>query len=348
LIELRGVYQSYGDVEAVRGVTLRVERGEMLSLVGPNGSGKTTLLRMMAALETPLRGEVVIDGIKLTGDTMAELRRRCTMVFQRPVILQGSVFDNVAYGLRLRDLSGAETGKSALDALETVGLGELKDRKARGLSVGEQQRLSLARALALGCEVLLLDEPTANLDPLSLAVVLETLGRLRREADTTIVMATHNLLKARELSDRLALLDMGRVVEAGSPDELFASPSREMAGFARSENVFAGTVEIVEGISHVDIGGVTVVAAEAAPERATVHVRPQDIILSLEPLRTSARNMFKGTIRSVEDLDALVRLEIDVGRVFTVQITRRSFREMGLNVGSEVYIAFKASSVTLI
>jgi len=348
MIEVRGVSKRYGEVEALRGVSLKVGRGEALTIVGPNGSGKTTLLKIMAALERPTGGEVYFDGVKIGEGNAALVRRRITMVFQRAVVLRGSVRDNVAYGLRLRGLPRAEVDRRVSEALEVVGLRGLEGRIARGLSGGEQQRLSLARALALECDLLLLDEPTANLDPGSLSVVKETISWLNSETETTIVMATHNLLQAAELSERLVLLDRGEVVEAGRPGALLLRPSKEMARFARSENVFTGVSRLVEGISKIDIGGVTIRAAFRRRGRATVHVRPEDIIVSKGPLESSARNRLRGRITAIHDLGPVVRLKVDAGRVFTVQITRKSLAEMELNVGSEVYLTFKASSVQLI
>ena len=349
MIELVGVSKQYGDIEALRNVSFTVRRGEFLTIVGPNGSGKTTLLKILAALERPTSGEVYFDGVKVDDGNAVQFRRRSTMVFQKTVLLRGSVRDNVAYGLELRGLSRPEVDRRVREALEVVGLRGLEERDARGLSGGEQQRLSLARALALGCELLLLDEPTANLDPESLSVVKGTLSWLNSETETTIVMATHNLLQAEELSERFILLNQGEIVEVGRPSSLLVTPSKEVARFARSENVFTGVSRTVEGISHVDVGGgVEVKAAFSLSGRVSVHVSPEDIILSRGRLESSARNEFKGKVTAVEDLGPLVRLKIDAGRVFTVQITRRSFIEMGLNLDSEVYLIFKASSVQLI
>ena len=349
MIELVGVSKQYGDIEALRNVSFTVRRGEFLTIVGPNGSGKTTLLKILAALERPTSGEVYFDGMKVDEGNAVQFRRRSTMIFQKTVLLRGSVRDNVAYGLELRGLPRPEVDRGVMEALEVVGLRGLEERDARGLSGGEQQRLSLARALALGCELLLLDEPTANLDPESLSVVKGTLSWLNSETETTIVMATHNLLQAEELSDRFILLNQGEIVEAGRPSSLLVTPSKEVARFARSENVFTGVSHTVEGISHVDVGdGVEVKAAFNRSGRVSVHVSPEDIILSKGRLESSARNEFKGKVTAVEDLGPLVRLKIDAGRVFTVQITRRSFIEMGLDLDSEVYLTFKASSVQLI
>ncbi|MGD2200689.1 MAG: ABC transporter ATP-binding protein [Candidatus Bathyarchaeota archaeon] len=346
MIELHGITKRYGEVDALRGVSFTVERGEALTLLGPNGSGKTTLLRIIAGLETNTMGEVFFDGVKVDGKNFPEVRRRITMVFQRTVILKGTVSSNVEYGLRVRGFKESEITQRVREALTTVGLEGLRDRRSSELSGGEQQRLSLARALALGCEVLLLDEPTANLDPESLSIVKDTIGMLRRRDDVTVVMATHNLEQAEELSDRIVLMDRGEVVEIGEPCSLFVEPSPEMARFTRSSNVFTGDSSMIDGVTHVDIGeGIVVRAAFSGEGRSTIHVRPGDIIVSSHLMESSARNNLKGRITRIEDLGRIVRLDVDVGRTFKVQITHKSLGEMGLNVGQEVYLTFKASSV---
>jgi tungstate transport system ATP-binding protein len=349
LIEFRNVSKLYGRLEAVKGLSFKVERGEVLTLLGPNGSGKSTILKMIAGLETPTKGDIFFDGVKIKQGNVAEVRRRCTMIFQRTVLLRGTVFGNVAYGLRLRRLKEKEVGHRAEEALQIVGILGLKDRNVRSLSGGEQQRLSIARALALNSEVLLLDEPTANLDPESLSVVQETLSWLNRETDTTIVMATHNILQARELSERLVLLERGEVIKSGGPSALFLTPSSEFERFVITENIFTGISSIVEGISNIDIGGgLDVKATFSRPGRVAIQVRPENIIISKRWVESSARNQFEGSIIAVEDLGPVVKLKVDAGKVFTVQITRKSFTEMGLNLGSEIFLTFKASAVRLI
>lgn len=347
MIELTGVSKLYGDVTALRDVSLKVERGEILTVLGPNGSGKTTLLKILGGLERPSRGEVLFDGVRIGGDNAEEMRKRATLVFQRTVLLRGTVRNNVAYGLRLRDIPDKDIERRAREAIELVGLEALADRQAKDLSGGEQQRLSLARALVLDCELLLLDEPTANLDPESLAIVKEVIRKLNK-GGTTVVLATHNIEQARELSERLLLLERGEIVEAGRPQDLFLDQSYEMARFARSENVFTGESRMVNGVAHIDIGGVEVRGAFSRRGSVTIHVRPEDVIVSRELVKSSARNNLHGTIVGIEDRDSIIRMKVDVGKVFTVQITRRSLVEMGLNVGHEVYITFKASSLQLL
>ncbi len=348
MMELRDISKRYGETEALRDLSLEIERGEVITVLGPNGSGKSTFLRILAALEQPTGGEILFEGKNIDRKDHGSWRNQTTLVFQRPVVLRGSVFDNVAYGLKRRGLPRDEIEERVSGALHLLGLDSLAERKAKSLSGGEKQRLSIARAVVLETDLLLLDEPTVNLDPESLDIVKRFILGLRERPDITVVLATHDMEIARELSDRVLLLSGGRVVEIGSTRDLMLSQSTEMARFARTENVFTGESKRVDGVSHIDVDGAVIVGAFSAEGRTTVNVRPEDIIVSMEVVASSARNNLLGKIIGVEEIGAIVRLRVDVGVVFTVQITRRSLEEMGLNVGQEVYITFKASSVRLL
>ena len=342
MIELRGVSKRFGEIEALRDVSLGIERGEVFAILGPNGSGKSTLLRILASLEEPSRGELLFDG------AIIDWRMRATLVFQRTVVLRGSVHDNVAYGLRQRGISTGEIDEKVAWALRLMGLENLAERRAKSLSGGEKQRLSIARAIVLETDLLLLDEPTVNLDPESLGIVKKFIKSRKDRPDSTIVLATHDIATARELSDRVLLLSEGRMVEIGATRELMTNQSSEMARFARSENVFTGKSTIVKGVSHIDVDGAVIVGAFSVQGETTVHIRPEDIIVSRSVMRSSARNNLLGKIVGVDEHNSIIRLRVNAGVEFTVQITRRSLEEMGLNVGQEVYLTFKASSVNLL
>ncbi|MFQ6074911.1 MAG: ABC transporter ATP-binding protein [Candidatus Bathyarchaeia archaeon] len=349
-IEFRDVTKRYGDVTALEGVSLNVMKGEILTVLGPNGSGKTTTLRIMAGIEKPTSGEVYFDGARVDDGNRSEARKRSTMVFQRATLFNTTVYDNVAYGLKVRGCPRREIKERVRDALKLVRLEGYDGRLAVELSGGEQQRVSIARALVLDTELLLLDEPTANLDPKNVSIIEEIISWVNRERKATVVMATHNMFQAEALTDRVALLLGGRIAEVGTVYEVFGAPSRYLQGFARLENVFSGTSKITEGgTSLIDVGnGIQIEAALQKSGRVTIYTRPEDIILSRRPIESSARNVFKGRVVSLSDLGVLIRLRVDVGREFVVQITKRSFVEMRLNVGSEVFLTFKASSVHII
>ncbi len=347
-IEFKEVSKNYGEITALDNVNLRIAAGEIFTLMGPNGSGKSTILRIMAGIESPSTGEMYFNKERVDPENLNQLRQNCTLVFQKTVLFNTSVEKNVAYGLKLRNYAAREIEELVKEALETVKLQGYEKRWARKLSGGEQQRVSLARALVLNTDLLLLDEPTANLDPRNSTIIEQTISRINQKHGKTVVMATHNIFQVESLTNRAALLDGGRIAQAGTAQEIFRSPSKSMASFARMENVFSGYSEMFEGISHIDIEGLVIKAAFDKVGEISVYVRPEDIILSLNPVETSARNQLKGRIVSVEDMENIVRLRIDAGKIFEVQITKRSLLEFNLGLGSEVYLSFKASSVEML
>jgi len=236
---LQAVVKEYGSRAVLRVSQLDVQPSEVLALVGPSGAGKSTLLRLLDFLEPPTSGSVRFQGMDYgpAQTPPLEVRRRVTMVFQRPVLLNRSVLDNVRYGLRLR---GQRDSAELIEAtLEQVGLAELARRQGRTLSGGELQRVALARAMVLRPDVLLLDEPTANLDPYNVGLIEDILRRLNSEQRTTLVIVTHNVFQARRLAQRVGLLLDGQVVEVADVGEFFDSPrDARTAAFARGEMVY--------------------------------------------------------------------------------------------------------------
>ena len=203
---------------------LEIFRGEILGLVGPSGAGKSSLLRMLNFLEPPTEGTIEFEGFTYRSGLEAplEIRRRVTTVFQRPVLLNRSVWDNVAFGLELR---GNRDAKSEIQsALEKVGLANLARQRARTLSGGEAQRVALARALVLKPDILLMDEPTANLDPANVAIIEQIAADLNKDSGTTLVLVTHNIFQAKRLAHRVAFIYEGQLIELGSNSEFFNAP----------------------------------------------------------------------------------------------------------------------------
>ena len=229
-LELDQVDFSTGGTAIINGISARIEAGPRTIILGPNGAGKSVLMRLCHGLLEPTGGRIVWHGAR-NGD----VRRRQAMVFQRPVMLRRSALANVVYGLQLAGKSRRESELRALDVLEVVGLEKQAQRPARVLSGGEQQRLALARAWALGPDVLFLDEPTANLDPAS-AHDIENIVNAIHASGTKIIMTTHNLGQARRLGDEILFISDGRLVEHTPIDRFFKEPaSVEAAAFIKGE-----------------------------------------------------------------------------------------------------------------
>ena len=348
--ELKEVTKRYGDKTVVDNVSLQIQQGEILALLGPNGSGKTTILKILAFLENTSGGEVKLEGETITSKKEENARLKTTLVFQKTILFDTSVYNNIAYGLKIRKVSKEELDKSVRRALKLVRLEGFESRPARKLSGGEQQRVAIARALVLESKLLLLDEPTANLDPKNAEIIEEVIDAANRQSKLTIVMATHNMFQAKTLPHRIALMNEGKITEIGEPTEIFGKLSKNIASFAALRNTFRGTASLTEeGSTIVDIGnGVKIEITSQRQGETSIFINPQDIILSEKPIESSARNVFKAIITEVTDTGSLVKLRVDAGKPFTVQITKRSFNEMGLNLGHEVFIVFKASSVQVL
>lgn len=236
---LHAVVKRYGDRVVLNVDDLSIHQGEMLALLGPSGAGKSTLLRLLNFLEPPSAGAISFSGqpFAAADPVPLEVRRRVTTVFQRPVLFNRSVWDNVRYGLQLR---GERNGRDEVaGALEQVGLTSLSRQPARTLSGGEAQRVALARALVLQPDVLLLDEPTANLDPYNVSLIEQIVLRANQERGTTVVMVTHNLHQARRLGTRVGLLLDGALVEVAPTKEFFDSPADPRTGrFVHGEMIY--------------------------------------------------------------------------------------------------------------
>jgi len=261
IYQLQQVTKQYEQRSVLDVDDLEVHRGEILALVGPSGAGKSTLLRLLNFLEPPSSGSIRFsvapqsvppDGVPLysapsekrqtvtfdaTHAMPLELRRRVATVFQRPILLNRSVHANVRYGLQLR--GSHDSTHQVEDALEQVGLIDLLHQRARTLSGGEAQRVSLARAMVLQPDVLLLDEPTANLDPYNVGLIEEIVRSLNHRQGTTIVLVTHNVFQARRLAHRVGLLLEGRLVEVAETTTFFETPQDpRTAAFVRGEMVY--------------------------------------------------------------------------------------------------------------
>jgi tungstate transport system ATP-binding protein len=238
--ELTDVQHHYGTRCVVDLPNLQVRAGEILVIVGPSGTGKSTLLRLLNFLESPTHGRVAYQGNEIGADVPLPLRREVATVFQHPILLRRSVAANVRIGKRIR---GATSGNRDVEAwLDRLGLAELSHAPARTLSGGEAQRVALARALVLEPSVLLLDEPTGNLDPYNVGLIEEIIQFENTERGTTIVLVTHDIFQARRLAHRTGLMISGRIVELDQTEAFFASPQQpQTAAFLRGDLVQSGT-----------------------------------------------------------------------------------------------------------
>ncbi|SCL34312.1 spermidine/putrescine transport system ATP-binding protein [Micromonospora rhizosphaerae] len=319
VLSLTGISKSFGKIPILHGVDLEVHDGEILSLLGPSGCGKTTLLRIIGGFERPDRGRVVLAGKDITD--VPPHRRPVNIVFQRYLLFPHlSVFDNVAFGLRIDKVGKQDIERRVREALELVGLEELADRRATQLSGGQSQRISLARALVKRPKVLLLDEPLSALDQKVRINMQAELRRIHRETGTTFVYVTHDQQEAMSLSNRVVVMNAGRIEQIGTPAEVYhRSATKFVSGFVGDANLMA--VEVLDSAG--DGAEVKVVETgqrlrlrQTLPQRnATLVVRPELLRLS-----TAADEGLSGTISDIAFLGSCVQFHVDLdGMTLRVQ-----------------------------
>ena len=354
VVELRNASVDFDSTRALDRVNITVERGEMLSLIGPNGAGKTTALRVMAGLLEPTEGDILYNDEYLVGADLFRLRKRSTLVFQKPVVFSTSVFKNVAYGLRMRNVSESEIEKRVKDVLDRVELYPLKNRFARTLSGGEQRRLCLAMGIVTEPEILLLDEPTAYLDSESTQIVERVLKELNKEKGTTIVISTHNMIQAEILTRRAVMIQNGAVQKTGLTTEILRDQLETLVFDDTTRNIFYGTAEFANGLQsgirlvRVKLNEIVTIDAVADRDgKVTVRIPPEDIVVSHGSVLSSARNTLQGFVSDISLKDAMALLTIDVGVDLVAQITRESLENLSVALDDEVNVTFKASSVRI-
>ncbi len=354
LIETLNLYQRFDEQDILRNINLNVEKSEVFALIGPTGAGKTTLLRLINLLDLPASGKIYFDGMDTdkSAKLRLEMRRRMAFVFQKPVVFNMSVYDNIACGLKWRKESKSDISQKVDCILEMVTLSDYKDRNARTLSGGEVQRVAIARAIVSEPELLLLDEPSANLDPVSASRVEELITDIIHRYNTTIIMATHDMSQGQRLADRVGVLLNGEILQSGDWRDVFNSPqNREIANFVGVENIIDGViVSSQDRLITIDVGGNVIEAISDYPEGTEISacIRPEDIILARSKISSSARNSFAGEITRIVSFGALARVEMDCGFPLVALITKRSAEELGLDKGKQVYASFKATGVHVI
>lgn len=332
---------------------IEVPAGEILALLGPSGSGKSTLLHILGLLERPDAGRVLLGGREVApGDRDARLAMAA--VFQRPYLFKGTVAQNVGYGLSMRGISGAERARKVSAALERVGLAGLERRGAGALSGGEAQRVSLARALVLEPQVLLLDEPLANLDAVLRRRLTREFAAILRDAGTTAVWVTHDTDEALTAADRIGVMNRGHLVACGPAHDVTTLPSDEWtAGFLGLEAPQAGVVEdSADGLISIGAGrGARVIAAGSTQtgEPVVFAVRPEDVLLfapGVDLGLTSARNRMEAAVVSCERRGATDHVVLDAdGVALAASVSRVSSAELSLAPGTRVLAVFKATAV---
>jgi molybdopterin-binding protein len=355
ILEARDLVVTRGRKEIVRVERFVVDPGEVRVLIGPNGAGKSTLLRALNGLYQA-RGELFFEGSLVRRERdRRRLRRRTAAVFQQPFLLATTVRGNVEAGLRRRGFDGDEVGERASAALDLLGIGHLAQRRRDGLSGGEAQRVSIARALAGDPAIVFFDEPMAALDPPTRRGLIEDLERIFASSATTVLWVTHDREEAAGVADRVTFLAGGRVVQEGTRSEVFNRPATgEVADYLGVDVWLEGEVADGPGdtLRFVLPGGAFLSCAEGRPGSAFACVHPEDVTLfrSRPPADAmSARNVLRAT---VEEVRPRGRLRLVVlrwqGQPLQALVTRAAADDLAVAPGDEMYAAIKAVAVQII
>jgi ABC-type Fe3+/spermidine/putrescine transport system ATPase subunit len=347
-IELRHVTKRFGGVTAVDRATLDVADGELFTLLGPSGCGKTTLLRLLAGFSTPDAGEIWFGPRRVEG--LPPYERNIGMVFQNYALWPHmTVRGNVTYGLRLRKLAAAEVARRLADGLAKVNLTGLEDRYPGQLSGGQQQRVALARALVLNPDILLLDEPLSNLDAKIRVQVRAEIRRLQRSLRITTIYVTHDQEEALSLSDRVAVMRDGHVLQVAAPKELYERPrTRFVADFVGVNNFLPGVCrEVSDGRATVDttVGPVRALPGGGigAGDRCVVAVRPENLALG------PGDNALEGRVVLASYLGSTLRYDVEARGRFVLKVdVRDPWHHEVLPAGAPVTASFPASAALVL
>lgn len=312
---------------------LSFQESKIYAIVGPNGSGKTTLLNILNLLVKPEEGQIFFrdqEIINNSNSKLLEIRRKMTLVDQDPFLFQSTVYNNVAYGLKVRSVSSLVQQNRIKNALDMVGLSGFENRKVDQLSGGEAQGVVIARALVIEPEILFLDEPTTSIDQRHIDIVERIIKKIMEKIKTTVIFTTHDLSQAYRLADEVISILDGKIIKK--------VPENLLRGAIEEENSIKWFI-VTENIKFA------IVSEKIGP--VYISIDPTDIILSHQPFQSSARNSFLGKIVKIIEQNHLVKLEVDINIPLVTIITRESFQQMNLNLGSKVYLTFKASVVKI-
>ncbi len=345
MLEVRSLYLEAGGFRLGE-LDLAVEEGEYFVLLGPSGSGKSLLLEAAAGLRAPARGRILWRGEDIT--SLPPEKRGFSLLYQDYALFPHmTVEENLAFGPRSRGLSRTRAREEARLAAGRTGVSHLLGRRPGSLSGGEKQRVALARALAAAPSLLLLDEPLSALDWGRRRELRRELKDLHRSTGAAFLHVTHDPEEALYLADRIGVMLEGRIRGIGAPEEVFREPpDPEVGAFLGMRNLLPARFSRP---GYCRVGSLEVAAASAAEGLSHAWIKPEDVLLSLEPFPSSARNQFRGRVTDWEPSGALLAVKVDLGGLtLAALVTRASFRDLGLERGKRVYCTFKSSAVVTV
>ncbi|MGB9938487.1 ATP-binding cassette domain-containing protein [Methanosarcina sp.] len=344
MIEIESLSRKWKNF-ALDNLSLKIESGEYFVILGPTGAGKTLLLELIAGFHSPDCGKIRIEGKDVTH--LPPEKHGLAFVYQDYSLFPHmSVKKNIEFGMRMKKIRSQE---KLLEVARDLKIAHLLDRYPLTLSGGEQQRVSLARALVTDPKILLLDEPLSALDPRTQESARELLSTIHKKKKLTVLHITHDQIEARIMADRIAIIMDGKLMQVGAPEEIFEKPvDSRVASFVGFENMLNGRVISADrGLLRIEAGKIVIDASGDIEVGSQVHafLRPENIALSKTSAQSSVRNSLQGRVTEVRILGALVRVKVDCGFLLNALITRQSAEEIGIFPGVPVYAQFKASSI---
>lgn len=344
MLELSGISKTLGNFR-LADIDLAINTGEYFVVLGPSGAGKTILLETIAGIYSPDSGKIILEGKDITASRPKD--RDMGMVYQDYMLFPHlNVEQNIGFGLKKRRIKPGVIAREVGDAADMLNIGNLLSRSTTTLSGGEQQRVALARALVFKPRILLLDEPLSALDITTREKLRRELKDIHQKTGTTIMHITHHFEDLYALADRAGVMQEGRIVQVGTPDEIFRKPRTEfVANFTGMENIFRGqsSVRGLEGM--IAIGQVTISTLTDIEGDVVVGIRPEELIVSRQAIESSAVNSLEGVVSTIRVNGMFSRIDIDAGIPLVAMVTRKSVDRMGLKPGHPVWVTFKASAV---
>ena len=311
---------------------LKIEKGKSYAIVGPNGSGKSTLLELLALLQKPDSGTIIFQERRVRYNNSGQIlnmRQQISTLLQNPYLFKTSVISNIQAGLKIRGISEKEISERCSKIMDELKISHLADRHVRTLSGGESQRVALARSLVLDADVYLLDEPTTSIDRENIEITEKVITNLHKKRGAALIFTTHSRDQAMRLAETQIAVIQGRIKSLPY------------------ENVFTGSCSRKK--NSLKIRGVEIRTGETIKGSAVIAIDPSDIIVSLNPLDSSALNSFSGTVNKIETFNKdSVQIFVDTGITFCSLITKTSLHKLGITIGTKVWITFKATAVKII
>jgi len=344
VLKLEHVHKQLGEFY-LKDISLEINEGEYFVILGPTGTGKTVVLETIAGMYRPDKGAIFYNDQDLLSSYPEH--RQIGFVYQDYALFPHlTVKENIIFGAKIKKLPGSEIKKRLDQMVQMLGIGNLLHRYPSTLSGGEQQRTALARALITSPEILLLDEPLSAIDPYSKEIFQQELKRIHQTLKTTTLHVTHDFNEAMYLADRICVMHKGKLVQVGTPEEIFRRPISDfVAKFVGIENIFEGRVNG----NGVDLAqGISISVDTEKKGKVKVIIHPEEIAVSKEPFDGNLHNCFMGKVLNVTHQGPLYKLTVDIGVPLTCIVNAQTAKEKAIATGDNLWTAFESSSIHLI